>query len=161
MKEKSASILCKLRQEIENKQASMIEDIRKKERDLLTNVKTNPRKWNRHHLQITINTCELETTVPYVQVEFITPDKSKASNIASDTAWTQQRFDGPYSPSGEETIGKIDWVYPNYELSFDMKIDELAISKYDFLQVLRISSWFYFKVRCSNESKYVLYLRVV
>ena len=160
---KTREILSKLNHEIRQKQTSMIEDIREREKDLLTNVKKNPRKWNRNQLEIKITTSESKITVPYVQIEYMTPDKVNVSNVTSDSTSTEQRFDGPYSPNGDETIGKIEKVYPNYELTFEMKIDEVAITT-NAMRVLRLNYWFLFYVSrtsASIESKYQLQLRVV
>ena len=164
VKQIEAELVSELKHKLEQKQASLIDEVKKTEENLIKVIRKNPRDWNRNTLRVNVTSGKIQ--LPSIYICFDTTPKPILTNIPRDNSSIQRRFDGPYNSRGEHSTGQIDKVYPNYELSFELKIDKIPIleNKFTFLRMhhsVKYKDMLSVSLQRSKESTFSIQLRLV
>ena len=149
------------------KKTAMIEEVKAMELDMIDKIEKNPEEWTNENLNIEITTPDSTYFTDKMSVDFITAnekfdisEKSSHTSTMSESCDNSSRiesnndseivakgvsFDHFRGPFVEETIykpiGRIGILFRQFEISFDLKIDDFDGIDDSNVDVLKIDYW--------------------
>ena len=149
------------------KKTAMIEEVKAMELDMIDKIEKNPEEWTNENLNIEITTPDSSYFTDKISVNFIAAnEKSDISEKSSQTLTMTEScdnlsrtesindseivakgvsFDHFRGPFVEETIykpiGRIGILFRQFEILFDLKIDDFDDIDDSNVDVLKINHW--------------------